>query len=85
MIEEELEDEGLDHLVTDMGKILEASSQLMKWVEEIIALSQIESGRSQLDHQLFSVTELMDELVQKVSPDAEESGNTDRGSIEFTR
>lgn len=76
MIQEELEDEGMDNLVADAGKIRKASSQLMKWVEEIIDLSKIESGRSELDHQLFSVTDLVNELEGRTRPEAEESGNT---------
>lgn len=75
MIQEELEDEGLDHLVTDLSKIHFASDQLMKWVEEIIDLSKIESGHSELKHGLFSVADLVNEVVEKVSPEAEKSGN----------
>ena len=48
MTQEELKDKGLDDLVADISKIRKASTQLMKWVEEIIDLSKIESGRSEL-------------------------------------
>ena len=72
MIQEELEDDGLDGLVGDVSKIRnKASSQLMKWVEEIIDLSKIESGRSELKHQLFSVTDLVEEVTRKIRPEAE--------------
>ncbi len=76
MIQEELEDEGLDNLVADIAKIRQSSNQLMKWVEEIIDLSKIESGRSELEHSLFSVAGLVNEVVAKVAPDAEESANS---------
>jgi signal transduction histidine kinase len=75
MIQEELEDEGSDDLLADVGKIRKASGQLMQWVEEIIDLSKIESGRSELNHQLFSVTDLVNEQVEKFLPEAEKSGN----------
>jgi signal transduction histidine kinase len=76
MIQEELEDKGLDDLVADISKIRKASTQLMKWVEEIIDLSKIESGRSELKHQLFSVTDLVEEVTRKIRPEAEKQGNT---------
>lgn len=63
MIQEELEEEGLDHLVTDLGKILLASDQLKKWVEEIIDLSKIESGRSELEYEVFPVADLVVKVV----------------------
>jgi signal transduction histidine kinase len=75
MIQEELEDEGLDHLVADIMKIRKSSGKLMKWVEEIIDLSKIESGRAELDHQLFSVADLVNELAENVKPKIESSGN----------
>ena len=73
MVQEELEDAGLDDLVADVGKIRNASSQLMKWVEEIIDLSKIESGRSDLAHQLFPITDLVEEVTKRLRPEA---GNT---------
>ncbi len=75
MIQEELEEEGLDNLVADIEKIRKSSHQLMKWIEEIIDLSKIESGRSQLEHKVFPIDELVSEVVAKVSVEAEKSGN----------
>ena len=73
MIQKELEDDGLDGLVGDVSKIRKASSQLMKWVEEIIDLSKIESGRSDLAYQLFPITNLVEEVTKRLRPEA---GNT---------
>ena len=75
MIQEELADEGLDHLVADLNKIHLASDQLKKWVEEIIDLSKIESGRSELDFEVFPVSDLLEKVVERVRPLAEKSGN----------
>ncbi len=69
------EEHGLDDLVVDLRKIRESSNQLMKWVEEIIDLSKIEMGRSELEHQLFSITDLVNEVVEKIRPDVEKVGN----------
>jgi len=76
MIQEELEDAGLDDLVADVGKIRTASDDLVKWVDEIIDLSKIESGHSELEHQLFSIPDLINEVVEKIRPKSEKSGNT---------
>ncbi len=76
MVQEELEDEGLVDLGADLEKIREASNRLMKWVEEIIDLSKIESGHSELDHGLFPVADLVNEVIEKVRPEAEKSGNS---------
>ena len=45
----------------------------MKWVEEIIDLSKIESGRSDLAHQVFPITDLVEEVTKRLRPEA---GNT---------
>ena len=76
MVQEELEDEGLKNLTADVSKIRKASSQLMKWVEEIIDLSKIESGHSDLEHSLFSVADMVKEVAEKVRSSTEKSGNT---------
>ncbi len=76
MVQEELEDEGRVDLGADLGKIREASNRLMKWVEEIIDLSKIESGHSELKHGLFPVADLVNEVIEKVRPEAEKAGNS---------
>lgn len=75
MLEEEMQDEGLEKFLPDIEKIRTASCNLMKWVEEIIDLSKIESGRSELQHQVFSVAELMQELSLKVQEDMNRAEN----------
>lgn len=74
MIQETLEDEGRVDLGADLCKIREASNRLMKWVEEIIDLSKIESGHSELKHRLFPLADLVNEVVEKIRPEAEKMG-----------
>lgn len=76
MIQEELEDEGRDDLVADLSKIREAGNRLVKWVEEIIDLSKIESGRSELKYVLLPVSDLVRGVLEKVKPEAEKMGST---------
>lgn len=69
MLQEEMQDEGLEDFLPDIEKIQSSSRNLMKWVEEIIDLSKIESGRTELQHQEFSVADLLEEILQKVRGD----------------
>ncbi len=76
IVQEELEDEGQDSLVEDIKKIRKASNQLMKWVEEIIDLSKIESGRSELEYEEFLVKDLIDKVLERARLEVERHGNT---------
>ncbi|MBT5469541.1 MAG: hypothetical protein HOK41_02960 [Nitrospina sp.] len=75
MLQEEMQDEGLEDFLPDIEKIRASSHSLMKWVEEIIYLSKIESGRSELQHQEFLVVDLVQELTQKVQEDISQTEN----------
>ncbi len=75
MLQEEMQDEGLEDFLLDIEKIRASSRSLMKWVEEIIDLSKIESGRSELQHQEFLVEDLVKDLTQKTQEDLNQTGN----------
>ncbi|MEK9628548.1 MAG: ATP-binding protein [Nitrospinota bacterium] len=75
MLLEEMEEEGMEDFLPDLKKIRGSSNNLMKWVEEIIDLSKIESGRSELNYENFSVEELANELSQKVQEEMAKSEN----------
>jgi signal transduction histidine kinase len=90
MLQEEMQDEGLEEFLPDIAKIQASSSGLMKWVEEIIDLSKIESGRSELKHEKFRVQDLLEELYQKVQEEMDKAENSfhidkDAGEIEGDR
>jgi signal transduction histidine kinase len=90
MLQEEMQDEGLEDFLPDIAKIQASSSGLMKWVEEIIDLSKIESGRSELQHEKFRVKDLSEELSQKVQKEMDKAENAfhideDAGEIEGDR
>ncbi len=76
MLQEEMQDEGLEDFLPDIEKIRASSDSLMKWVEEIIDLSKIESGRSELEHEKFKVKDLLDELSQKVQEEMDKAENS---------
>jgi K+-sensing histidine kinase KdpD len=61
--------------LSDIDKIRASSDGLMKWVEEIIDLSKIDSGRSELQHEKFMVKYLLEELSQKVQVEMDKAEN----------
>lgn len=75
MLQEEMQDEGLEDFLPDVEKIRTSSCSLMKWVEEIIDLSKIESGRSELIHQKIFVAELILELSQQIQDSMKQADN----------
>jgi len=75
MLQEEMQDGGLEDFLPDIEKIRASSCSLIKWVEEIIDLSKIESGRSELQHQKFLVEDLVHDLSQKIQEDMNQAGN----------
>ena len=76
MLQEEMQEEGMEDFLPDIEKIRASSDGLMKWVEEIIDLSKIESGRSELQHEKFRVKGLLEELFQKVQGEMDKAENS---------
>ncbi|MBC8285829.1 MAG: hypothetical protein H8E32_18600 [Nitrospinae bacterium] len=75
MLQEEMQEEGLEDFLPDLEKISNSSRSLMKWVEEIIDLSKIESGRSELKHQKIFVPELILELSLQIQDSMKQAEN----------
>ncbi len=59
MLQEEAEDEGLDDFIPDLEKIRTAGKNLLNWVDEILDLSKIESGRAELKLESFDIEQLV--------------------------
>ena len=75
MVEEELEERGLDEPREDMGKIRSAGVHLLQLINEILDLSKIEAGKVDLDIHDFSLPQLISEVMSTVAPLAEKNGN----------
>ena len=76
--------------LSDIEKIRASIDGLMKWVEEIVDLSKIETGRPELQHEKFMVKDLLEELSQKVQVEMDKAENVlhideDGGEIEGDR
>ena len=57
------EDEGLEKWVRDLGTIQNSGQEMLTWVEEIIDLATIESGRGEIEISNVPVSLLLDSIV----------------------
>lgn len=75
MLQDEAADEGHEGLVPDLQKIHDAGKDLLHWVDEILDLSKIESGRTELQIDSFTAKDLMEEIKTSVVPAMEKADN----------
>lgn len=68
MLQEELQDSDQKKLLPDLEKITHAGKCLMGWVDEILDLSKIESGRAELKFQAFEISDLVRDTATAVAP-----------------
>lgn len=76
MIQEELVDRGQDDLLADLHKIDTASRQLLRQIDDVLDMANIESGVLKLNPQPFIVRDLLDELQIAMATLLEKQSNT---------
>lgn len=76
MVREELAARGQDDLLSDMGRIDDASRHLLRQIDELLDLATIEAGVVRLTPQPFVIAQLIDELRAEVRPLLERNNNT---------
>jgi signal transduction histidine kinase/CheY-like chemotaxis protein len=75
MLEEDAAGAGQEALLDDLGRIRGAGRHLLGVINDILDLSKIEAGKTELYLETFSVATLVDEVAGTVAPLAEENGN----------
>jgi PAS domain S-box-containing protein len=68
MLQEEAEDEGQDAFVPDLEKIHTAGRHLLSLINDILDLSKIEAGKTEVHLEAVDVPELIREVEATVSP-----------------
>ncbi len=81
MLQEEAEDDGQDHYVPDLRKIHTAGRHLLALINDILDLSKIEAGKTELFLEPFDVRELVAEVEATILPLVERNGNRLRVSV----
>ena len=68
MLQEEAEDGGQDQFVPDLGKIHSAGRHLLSLINDILDLSKIEAGKTELFLEPFELAELVGGVESTVAP-----------------
>jgi PAS domain S-box-containing protein len=76
MLEEEAEDLGHDSFVPDLHKINRAGRHLLTLINDILDLSKIEAGRMDLFLEDFDLTQVLQDVVNTISPLVQQRNNT---------
>ncbi len=75
MLQEEAEDDGQDGYVPDLQKIHTAGRHLLALINDILDLSKIEAGKTELFLEPFDVRELVGEVEATILPLVQRNGN----------
>ncbi len=75
LLEEEVEDIGKQDAIPDLRKINAAGKQLLGLINDILDLSKIEAGKTQLYVENFEIRHLIEEVVNTVQPIARQKHN----------
>lgn len=68
MLKEEVEDEGMAHLVADLQKIHGAGKHLLGLINDILDLSKIEAGKMEVYLETFSLREVLEDVSSTIQP-----------------
>jgi len=75
LLREEAEDEGEAAEVADLDRIAAAGRHLLSLVNEVLDLSKVEAGKTELATAPFDLAPLVEEVVATVTPLIERNGN----------
>ena len=76
MLEEEVQDAGMGHMLDDLRKINEAARHLLSMISDVLDLSKIEANRMTVFAETFSVDTLLKNVADTVATLVSKRGNT---------
>lgn len=76
LIEEELQDEGIEDYIPDLKKIQGAATHLLALINDILDLSKIEAGKMDLYLETIDLQRTLADVVSTVTPLVQKNGNT---------
>jgi signal transduction histidine kinase/DNA-binding response OmpR family regulator len=76
LLQEETDDFGSAEALPDLKKIHSAGKHLLGLINDILDLSKIESGKTQIYIENFEIRHVVDDVVNTVQPTAAQRGNT---------
>ena len=75
MLAEDAEDDGLDGFVPDLQKIRSAGRHLLGLINDVLDLSKVEAGKTEVHAEPFDIRSMLDGVVATVAPLAQTNGN----------
>jgi len=75
LIEEECNDSGNQEFIPDLKKIQSSGKHLLTLINDVLDLSKIEAGKSELLIETVNVAFLIQEVTELVQPQVEKNGN----------
>jgi PAS domain S-box-containing protein len=75
MLQEEAEEGGQEDFIPDLGKIHSAGKHLLALINDILDLSKIEAGKTELFLETFDLMPLIEEVSSTVTPLVQRNGN----------
>jgi signal transduction histidine kinase/DNA-binding response OmpR family regulator len=76
LLQEEMEELGQQKALPDLVKINSAGKHLLGLINDVLDLSKIEAGKTQLFIENFEVRSMLDDLMSTIQPAAAEKNNT---------
>ncbi len=76
MLQEETEELGQSHFISDLEKIRAAGKHLLSIISDILDLSKIEAGKMQLYLETFDLPTLLQDVIFTVKPLVEKNNNS---------
>jgi CheY-like chemotaxis protein/nitrogen-specific signal transduction histidine kinase len=75
LIEEECTDMGQDAIIPDLKKIQSSGKHLLTLINDVLDLSKIEAGKSELDIDVVNIASLVQDVTAVIQPLVEKNGN----------
>jgi len=75
MLAEDAEDDGLDEMIPDLNKINSAGKHLLALINDVLDISKIEAGRTELHLEQFNVPEMISEVISTAQPLFDKNNN----------
>jgi PAS domain S-box-containing protein len=76
MLAEEADEDGNDGYIADLNKIHTAGKHLLALINDVLDLSKIEAGKTELYLETFEVGQMVEDVIDTIRPLVEKQGNT---------